>query len=43
MRSPYFPFFFPADFFAADFLALFAAAFGLADLPAALAPFLAAR
>jgi hypothetical protein len=44
----YRPFFFlsaraaGADFFAVDFLALLAAAFGLADLPAAFAPFLAA-
>jgi hypothetical protein len=40
--SPYFPFFLPADFLADVFFALFAAAFGLADLPAAFNPFLAA-
>src|ERR1700674_1616152 len=38
----YFPFFLPADFLADFFFAVLAAAFGLADLPAALAAFLAA-
>src|SRR6266478_1580002 len=38
----YFPFFLPADFLADVFFALLAAAFGLADLPAALAAFRAA-